>query len=266
MKNDTLNRLLGEPLCNMCQAFLDDFVEANVKQRYQMGVQSVIIRQVLADCCEWCKSVAGAYDYGKEPDGIYRRHDHCRCVVTFKSEKGRYVNIHTKAESKYYRDIRIKALELANKPIDGKMIKRRKKEDNTAGIELALKRLRREMSDGIISIIGEKILSGEISIVQRKQKFLQHKSGTPQHESATNERDRKQSYLNDEISEEDAQEIIISKCGKGNPEISEGHIREYMDLDKLIGLYYNGDSWIKTKRIMIDYNAKGAHIVPVQEK
>lgn len=92
-----------------------------------------------------------------------------------------------------------------NKPIDGKMIKRRKQEDNAAGIELAFKRLRREMSDGIISIIGAKILSGEISIVQRKQKFLQHKSGTPQHESAT-------------------------------------------------------------RRIMIDYNAKGAHIVPVQEK
>ena len=226
---------------------------------------TVIIRQVLGNCCEWCQNLAGTYDADDAPRDIYRRHDNCKCMVVFKSDK-KYTNIHTKSEFSEYRDARINAQALANMPVDGKMKKRRKREDDAAGIELAHRRLRKELSAGTISIIGEKILLQEVSIEQRKQKFLQHKKGTAQHESATKGRKKKQSYLNADISEEDAQSIIISKCGKGTPDINENHIREYMNLDKLIGFCYDGAEWVETKRIMIDYSSKGAHIVPVTEK
>ena len=158
------------------------------------------------------------------------------------------------------------SLELANVPVNGKMIKRRKREDNEAGVNLAKKRLRKQMSEGIINAVGEKILNGEIKILQREQKFLQQKRGTAQYKSATNGRGKKQSYLNDDLNENDAQDIIIYNCGLGDPDIRDGRTREYIDLDKFIGSYYDGNNWVKTKRIMIDYSQKGAHIIPVQEK
>lgn len=265
MESQQMNDLLRIPFCNICMALVDSFIEENVKLRNKMGVHSVIIRQVLGNCCDWCQKLAGTYDADDVPRDIYRRHDNCKCMVVFKSDK-KYTNIHTKSEFSEYRDARIDAQALANMPVDGKIKKRRKREEDAAGIELAHRRLRKELSAGTISIIGEKILLQEVSIEQRKQKFLQHKKGTAQYESATKGRKKKQSYLNADISKENAQDIIFSMCGKGEPHIENGHIREYMNLDKPIGFYFDGNDWIETRRIMIDYSPKGAHIVPVMEK
>ena len=112
MDSDELNKLLGEPLCNMCQAFIDDFVAANVDMRYSMGIRSVIIRQMMANCCDWCKGLAGVYDAKDVPKDIYRRHDNCKCLVTFRSEKDKYKDVWSKKEFAGYKDARIaKAVE-----------------------------------------------------------------------------------------------------------------------------------------------------------
>lgn len=110
MKNETLNKLLGEPLCNMAQAFLDHFVEANVEQRHRLGVHSVIIRQMLSSCCDWCQNLAGTYDADNAPKDIYRRHDNCKCMVLFKSDKAKYVDVWSKNEFARYRSARISKL------------------------------------------------------------------------------------------------------------------------------------------------------------
>lgn len=105
-----LNRLLGEPICNFCQSYLDDFVEANVNLRLDSGVNSVIIRQMLANCCNWCKGIAGVYNAYSAPDNIYQRHDHCKCVVTFKKSNKKYQNAHSKKKFDTYRDARIEGI------------------------------------------------------------------------------------------------------------------------------------------------------------
>lgn len=86
---------LKEPIINNSEAFYDDFVKDNAELRTEMGLRSTITRTVAPGCCDWCDAMAGTYEYGKEPDDIYRRHEFCRCSVTFQSEK-RSQNVWTK--------------------------------------------------------------------------------------------------------------------------------------------------------------------------
>lgn len=48
-----------------------------------------ITRKAVSGCCEWCTAMAGRYEYGEEPDDVYRRHDNCGCTVTFENGRKR---------------------------------------------------------------------------------------------------------------------------------------------------------------------------------
>lgn len=78
---------LTEPIINNSEAFVDDFVEANCKFRTEAGLKTRIVRKAEAKCCEWCAALEGSYEYGKAPEDIYRRHEFCRCTVTFETDK-----------------------------------------------------------------------------------------------------------------------------------------------------------------------------------
>lgn len=80
---------LGEPIINNSEAFFDDFVVANAKFRQQSGMEATITRNVAPNCCAWCAALAGTYEYGTEPKDVYRRHEFCRCTVTFASGRTR---------------------------------------------------------------------------------------------------------------------------------------------------------------------------------
>lgn len=80
-------KCLGEPIVNNSEAFVDDFVEANCKFRTEVGLKTRIVRKAEAKCCEWCAALEGSYEYGKAPEDIYRRHEFCRCTVTFETDK-----------------------------------------------------------------------------------------------------------------------------------------------------------------------------------
>ena len=79
---------LDEPIVNNAEAFFDDFVAENAETRAGMGLKTTVTRIIAPGCCQWCAEISGTYEYGKEPKDIYRRHEHCRCVVTFDSERG----------------------------------------------------------------------------------------------------------------------------------------------------------------------------------
>lgn len=84
---DQVVRWLGEPIINNSEAFFDDFVKANAEFRANVGLKATITRTVVSGCCEWCEAMAGTYDYGSEPPDIYKRHEFCRCTVTYQSKK-----------------------------------------------------------------------------------------------------------------------------------------------------------------------------------
>ena len=73
--------LLDEPIVNFSQSVVDDAIRANVNFLSEAGLQSMIIREVVGDACDWCKEIAGNYTYPDIPDDVYRRHDRCRCTV-----------------------------------------------------------------------------------------------------------------------------------------------------------------------------------------
>ena len=84
---DDVIRWLSEPIVNNSEAFVDDYVEANASFRSKAGLKTKIIRRAQAKCCDWCSDLEGEYDYETAPADIYRRHENCRCLVTYKSEK-----------------------------------------------------------------------------------------------------------------------------------------------------------------------------------
>ena len=84
---DEVTRWLEEPIINNSEAFFDDFVRANAEFRTNVGLKSTITRTVAPGCCKWCEALAGVYDYDSAPDDIYRRHEFCRCSVTYQSKK-----------------------------------------------------------------------------------------------------------------------------------------------------------------------------------
>lgn len=88
---------LDEPIVNNSESFFDDFIDSNAKFRNDVGLKATITREVAFNCCEWCEALAGTYDYDKAPPDIYKRHQYCRCVVTYNS--GRKVqNVWTKRQ------------------------------------------------------------------------------------------------------------------------------------------------------------------------
>lgn len=93
-----IERYLDEPIKNITQAYYDDFVKDNALNSAKVGLKTIVIRREVGSCCDWCRSLAGEYVYGEQPADFFRRHDYCKCMVLFKNEKGRFVDVWSKKE------------------------------------------------------------------------------------------------------------------------------------------------------------------------
>lgn len=94
---EEVQKRMGEPVCNISQSFMDGFVKANADFRHKAGMRTEIVRKLQGGACKWCKNLAGSYDYSDAPKDVYRRHDNCRCTVTFKWGRMR-INVWSKEE------------------------------------------------------------------------------------------------------------------------------------------------------------------------
>lgn len=92
--------LLGEPIINFSQSIVDDSIRVNADFQARSGLMPIITRTMAGNCCDWCRGLAGTFEYGSEPKDIYRRHRYCRCTVVYKPTKGKYQGAHSK---KWYR-------------------------------------------------------------------------------------------------------------------------------------------------------------------
>jgi hypothetical protein len=92
-----LSKYLEEPVVNFTQSVVDDAVKANAEFGADIGLVPKIRRIETGSCCDWCKALAGTYDYPENtPDGIFRRHKNCRCIVEYDPGNGKKQNVHTK--------------------------------------------------------------------------------------------------------------------------------------------------------------------------
>lgn len=86
---ETIERRLTSPIENISESFYTDYVKENAKFRSNAGLKCYITRISSGKCCNWCDSIAGRYEYGEEPDDVYRRHDNCDCSVTYENNRTR---------------------------------------------------------------------------------------------------------------------------------------------------------------------------------
>ena len=97
MQYDDIAWILGEPVVNFSQAIIDASVRRNVEFQGKSGLRPRVIRRADPYCCRWCRNLAGSYSYPDVPDDVYRRHENCRCDVTYTPGDGRFQNVWTKS-------------------------------------------------------------------------------------------------------------------------------------------------------------------------
>lgn len=100
-------RLLSAAVENISNAFYDAYVEVNCRVRSMAGLKVYVIRDEIANCCEWCSDLAGIYKYDDAPKEVWGRHEHCRCIVTTRTERGTYQDAWSRQEYRRYKDNRI---------------------------------------------------------------------------------------------------------------------------------------------------------------
>nr|DAP76841.1 MAG TPA: hypothetical protein [Caudoviricetes sp.] len=88
--------LLDEPIVNFTQSIIDDSIRKNAEFHHKAGLQPEIVRTSYFHCCEWCQEVEGNYKYPRVPKDVYRRHQHCRCIVDYDPKNGKIQNVWTK--------------------------------------------------------------------------------------------------------------------------------------------------------------------------
>ena len=90
---DEVAWILDEPVRNFSQSIVDEVAKINAAFQYDAGLSPKIERVIAGNCCDWCKSLVGTYNYPDVPQDVYRRHDYCRCKVEFVAGKTKR-NVH----------------------------------------------------------------------------------------------------------------------------------------------------------------------------
>lgn len=142
--------------------------------------------------------------------------------------------------------------------------------DDATKAEAAAKELKNQQNRAILK---EKIQSGEISTKLKPQVQARHVEGTPQFKEYLAQRLKKgktpQSILT--VTMDEAQNIVDKYSGTGIVIVKTNkdksvEIREYANIDKVIGKEYTNNKYRKTKRVCIVYSKNGTHIFPVPPK
>lgn len=87
--DETIKRRARAATATATKSMHDDRMKSEAKFRSRAGLKCFITRKAVSGCCAWCTAMAGRFEYGEEPDDIYRRHDNCDCTVTFENGRKR---------------------------------------------------------------------------------------------------------------------------------------------------------------------------------
>lgn len=94
---DDVAWILQEPVVNFSQSVVDDAIKTNVNFHGESGLNPTVTRTAHGhDPCDWCRTMAGTYKYPNVPEGVYGRHDRCRCTVEYDPGDSRRQNVWTK--------------------------------------------------------------------------------------------------------------------------------------------------------------------------
>lgn len=106
---DDVASFLGAPVVNFSQNVVDETLQANVNFQGRAGRHPRIIRKAEWKCCEWCRALAGEYEYPMVPPDVYRRHQNCNCTVEYDPGDGPRQNVHTKQFTESQEHVKMEA-------------------------------------------------------------------------------------------------------------------------------------------------------------
>lgn len=109
--------LLDEPIVNFTQSIIDDSIRKNAEFHHKAGLQPEIVRTSYFHCCEWCQEVEGNYKYPRVPKNVFRRHQHCRCIVDYDPKNGKVQDIWNKIWRKKDENVKIEVRKDINKDL-----------------------------------------------------------------------------------------------------------------------------------------------------
>ncbi len=76
---------------NFSQSIVDNAVRQNADFQWKSGLEPKIVRTAEYKCCKWCSNLEGSHRYEDVKDtgnDVFRRHNNCRCKVTYVPSKG----------------------------------------------------------------------------------------------------------------------------------------------------------------------------------
>ena len=158
----------------------DRSVQKNADFHYRSGMKPKIVRVSVGDCCQWCKDVAGTYDYEdvkNTGNKVFRRHANCRCLVTYDPGDGNRQDVWSKT---WY------------------------SEKNYVEVENTRKSEEEEKNRNLQKELSEHIKNGEISLELNPEKQADHMKDTHLEGS---------SYFT--ISLTELQNIVYTRSGTG---------------------------------------------------
>lgn len=100
---DDVAWILDEPVKVHAMSVVDDTIKKNAEFQNKAGIKATVSRDTVADCCPWCKDLAGDYIYPNVPKDIFARHDNCRCILEY---QGRKLSAYGGGKGHSFRDIR----------------------------------------------------------------------------------------------------------------------------------------------------------------
>lgn len=86
---EDIEKSFQDQLVNFSQNIVSDSIRDNAQMLARAGVKTMVIRQAEFRACQWCRDVAGSYDYADVKDtgnDVWRRHENCRCTIDFLTE------------------------------------------------------------------------------------------------------------------------------------------------------------------------------------
>lgn len=87
---EDIEKAFYDQLCNFSQSIVDYSIRDNMQLMARAGIKTQVIRQAEFKACQWCRDIAGVYDYAQVKDtgnDVWRRHENCRCTIDYLSER-----------------------------------------------------------------------------------------------------------------------------------------------------------------------------------
>ncbi len=121
---DDIAWLLEEPLVNFSLAAVTDTLKKNFEFQGKAGLSPKIVRKAEGKCCKWCRSLAGVHEYPASNKDIFRRHQRCRCSVTYDPGDGRRQNVWTRQFEQSKSDSKTESRQIMGLKVNGTTVKK----------------------------------------------------------------------------------------------------------------------------------------------